>query len=137
MEIIANTLMLHKGRKVERVRKLRGWTQADLAAKLNITKQAVSKLEQSENIGDEKLKEIANALEVTFEGLKDFNEGKILYNTNNFYEGCGVTATNMSANVETINNPLKEIIEMFERQLETVRKELVEVLRSKKKKETN
>ncbi len=132
MEVLANTLMLHKGRKIERVRKLRGWTQAELGDKLGITKQAVSKLEQADNIGDDKLKEVAEALGVTFEGLKDFNEEKVLYNTNNFYENSGVSATNLSANIETINNPLKETIEMFERQLEALRKELVEVLGTRK-----
>lgn len=98
---------------------------------MGVSKQAVSKLEQSETIGDEKLAEIANALEVTFEGLRDFNEEKVLYNTNNFYENCGVSASNISANVETINNPLKETIEIFERQLEIARKELLEVLKEK------
>jgi Predicted transcriptional regulators len=128
-EIISNKLSLHKGRKIERVRKLRGWTQSDLALKLGVSKQAVSKLEQSENIGDEKLTEIAAALGVTFEGLRDFSEEKVLYNTNNFYENCGVSASNIVANVENINNPLKETIEMFERQLEQARKELLEVVK--------
>lgn len=130
-EVITNKLSFHRGRKVERVRKLRGWTQSDLAIRMGVSKQAVSKLEQSETIGDEKLAEIANALEVTFEGLRDFNEEKVLYNTNNFYENCGVSASNISANVETINNPLKETIEIFERQLEIARKELLEVLKEK------
>lgn len=128
-EIISNKLSLHKGRKIERVRKLRGWTQSDLALKLGVSKQAVSKLEQSENIGDEKLTEIAAALGVTFEGLRDFTEEKVLYNTNNFYENCGVSASNIVSNVENINNPLKETIEMFERQLEQARKELLEVVK--------
>lgn len=45
-------------------------TQSKLASKLwGISKQAVSKMEQSENISDDKLKEVANALGVTFEGL--------------------------------------------------------------------
>lgn len=130
-EIITNKLSLHRGRKIERVRKLRGWTQADLGSKLGISKQAVSKLEQSENVGDEKLTEIANALGVTFEGLRDFTEEKVLYNTNNFYESCGVSATNISANVENINNPLKETIEMFERQLEATRRELLEIVKGR------
>lgn len=128
-EIILNKLSLHKGRKIERVRKLRGWTQSDLAIKLGVSKQAISKLEQSENIGEEKLTEIAAALGVTFEGLRDFSEEKVLYNTNNFYENCGVSASNIVANVENINNPIKETIEMFERQLEQARKELLEVVK--------
>lgn len=130
-EINANKLSLHRGRKVERVRKLRGWTQSDLAIKLNVSKQAVSKLEQSENIGDEKLKEIATALGVTFEGLRDFTEEKVLYNTNNFYENSGVSASNIAANIENIHNPLKETIEMFEKQLVALRKDLLELVRNK------
>ena len=128
-EVITNKISLHRGRKIERVRKLRGWTQTDLATKLNISKQAVSKLEQSENVSDEKLTEIAHALGVTFEGLRDFTEEKVLYNTNNFYENCGVSASNIAANVENIHNPLKETIEMFEKQLEAARRDLLEIVK--------
>ena len=130
-ETITNTINLHRGRKVERVRKLRGWTQSDLGERLHITKQAVSKLEQAENITDEKLREVADALGVTFEGLRDFSEEKVLYNTNNFFENSNVSATNIAANIETINNPLKETIDMFERQIEIIRKELIDVLKNK------
>ena len=129
-EIFTNKASLKRGRKIERVRKLRGFTQSDLAEKLGVSKQAISKLEQAENIGDEKLNEVAIALGVTFEGLRDFTEDKVLYNTNNFYDNCGVTASNIVANVETLNNPLKETIEMFERQLQAVRKDLLEIVKN-------
>ena len=132
METITNSVSHHKGRKVEQIRKLRGWTQSELGDKLGISKQAVSKIEQSINIGDEKLKEFADALDVTYEGLKNFSEEKVLNNTNNFYENCGVTASSINANVENINNPIKETIEMFERQLDLLRKELVDVLKERK-----
>lgn len=118
METIANTLSRHKGRKVESIRKLRGLTQSELGERLGgITKQAVSKIEQSEKIDDARLMQIADALEVTFEGLKNFSEEKVLYNTINFYENSGVTATSISANVENINNPLEKTIELYERLL--------------------
>ena len=129
-EIFTNKTSLKRGRKIERVRKLRGFTQSDLAEKLGVSKQAISKLEQAENIGDEKLNEVAIALGVTFEGLRDFTEEKVLYNTNNFYDNCGVTASNIVANVETLNNPLKETIEMFERQLQAARKDLLEIVKN-------
>lgn len=134
MEDITNTLTLHRGRKIERIRKLRGWTQTDLATQLGgISKQAVSKMEQSENVSDEKLEEVADALGVTFEGLKNFSEEKVLYNSINFYENSGVNATNISANIETVNNPLRETIELFERQLKIVREELVDIIKNQKK----
>ena len=129
-EIFTNKASLKRGRKIERVRKLRGFTQSDLAEKLGVSKQAISKLEQAENIGDDKLNEVAIALGVTFEGLRDFTEDKVLYNTNNFYDNCGVTASNIVANVETLNNPLKETIEMFERQLQAARKDLLEIVKN-------
>ncbi|WP_026969639.1 helix-turn-helix domain-containing protein [Algoriphagus terrigena] len=132
MDGIFEKLSFHKGRKVERIRKLRGLSQSDLGEKLGgITKQAISKLEQSENISDEKLRQIAEALEVTFDGLKGFSEEKVLYNTINFYENSGVNASSINANVENINNPLKETIEVFEKQLEKLREEFIKVLKEK------
>lgn len=41
-EIFTNKVNLSRGRKIERVRKLRGWTQSDLAEKLGVSKQAIS-----------------------------------------------------------------------------------------------
>ena len=55
----------HLGRKIERVRRLRGMSQTELGELLGITKQAVSKMEQNENIDDERLEKIASALGVT------------------------------------------------------------------------
>lgn len=132
MELITNKLASHRGHKIEQVRKLRGLTQSELGDIMGISKQAISKMEQTPNISDERLEQIAVALQVTFEGLKNFSEDKVLYNTNNFYENCGVNATSINANVENINNPLKETIEMFERQLAALSKELLEVLRERK-----
>ncbi|MCE7057581.1 helix-turn-helix domain-containing protein [Algoriphagus sp. AGSA1] len=132
MENVSEKLSFHKGRKVERVRKLRGLSQSELGDRLGgITKQAVSKLEQSENISDEKLQQIANALEVTLEGLKGLSEEKVLYNTINFYENSNVNASSINANVENINNPLKETIEVFEKQLEKLREEFIKIIREK------
>jgi len=129
MDTISNTITHHKGRKIERIRKLRGMTQSDLGEKLGgISKQAISKIEQAEEIDDERLGEIAVALGVTFEGLKNFNEEKVLYNTVNFYERSGVNSTNISANIETvINNPLKELMELYEKQLSTIQKKLDDI----------
>ena len=57
----------------------------------------IFKIKQAENTGDEKLNEVAIALGVTFECLRDFTEDKILYNTNNFYDNFAVTASNIVA----------------------------------------
>ena len=133
METLNYSSSLHIGRKIERVRKLRGITQTELGDALGITKQAISKMEQSEKIEDEKLKQVAEALGVTEEGLKSFNEEKVLYNTINFYENCGVNASSISANTETVNNfPIEKTIEMFEKLLQKEREKFESVKRRKK-----
>ena len=92
-------------------------TQTELGQLLGITKQAVSKMEQTEKIDDERLEKIASALGVTTDGLKEYNEETVLYNTNNFYENCGVK--NAIGNNQTFNNfPIEQTIELFEKLLE-------------------
>ena len=121
---------LHLGKKIERVRRLRGMTQTELGQLLGITKQAVSKMEQTEKIDDERLEKIASALGVTTDGLKEYNEETVLYNTNNFYENCGVK--NAIGNNQTFNNfPIEQTIELFEKLLEK-QKEQFESLKKEK-----
>ncbi|WCT13457.1 helix-turn-helix domain-containing protein [Mucilaginibacter jinjuensis] len=118
---------LHIGKKIERVRKLRGMTQDDLGSGLNISKQAVSKLEQSESIDDHRLEQIATVLGVTKEGLANFNEDKVFNISTNFNEGCNVTTNSIYTFVENVNNPVEKIIELYENLLKTER-EKVEIL---------
>ena len=120
----------HRGKKIERVRRLRGMTQTELGQLLGITKQAVSKMEQTEKIDDERLEKIASALGVTTDGLKEYNEETVLYNTNNFYENRGVK--NAIGNNQTFNNfPIEQTIELFEKLLEK-QKEQFESLKKEK-----
>ena len=125
METEKYTNTIHLGRKIERVRRLRGMTQAELGDLLGITKQAVSKIEQTEKFDDERLGEIASALGVTVDGLKSFNEETILYNTNNFYENCGVkSAVSNTGNNQTFNSfPVEQLLDKQKEQFETLKKE--------------
>lgn len=117
METEAYTNNSHLGRKIERIRRLRGMTQTDLGEILGITKQAVSKMEQSEKIDDEKLKQVATALGVTEEGLKKFTEETVLYYTSNFYENCHVNASSIGpiTHVENLNHfSMEQAVRLFE-----------------------
>ena len=49
----------HIGRKISRIRELRGMKQETLAEELGISQQAVSNIENSEKVDDAKLEEIA------------------------------------------------------------------------------
>ncbi len=135
METLNYAPALHIGKKIERIRKLRGMTQTELGDALGITKQAVSKMEQAEKVEDDKIKEVATALGVTEEGLKKFNEESALYYTYNFYENSGVNAASIGAhNIENLNNfPIEKTIELFEKLLEKERQRFEKVRKSAKK----
>jgi len=127
MEIEDYTNAVHIGRKIERIRRLRGMTQTDLGNLLGITKQAVSKMEQIEKMDDEKLKQVANALGVTEDGLKKFTEENVLYYTNNFYENSNATATNIGvvSNLENVNHfSMEQAVKLFEELLKMEREKL-------------
>ncbi len=124
METETYTNSSHLGRKIERIRRLRGMTQTDLGELLGVTKQAISKMEQAEKIDDEKLKQVATALGGTEEGLKKFTEETVLYYTSNFYENCHVSASNIGpiTHVENLNHfSMDQAVKLFEELLKIER----------------
>ncbi|WP_418894099.1 helix-turn-helix domain-containing protein [Limibacterium fermenti] len=126
--------VVHIGRKIERIRRLRGMTQSELANTLGVTRQAVSKMEQTEKMDDERVEEIASALGVTVEGLKKYNEETVLYCTNNFNENCHVSASNIGPinSVENLNHfPLEKIVEFYEKQLKKEREKFESLKKEK------
>jgi len=132
METVDYSNVVHIGRKIERVRRLRGMTQTNLGEILGITKQAISKMEQTEKIDDDRVKQIAEALGVTEDGLRNYSEEKILYNTINFYENSGVNSASISAYTETTNNfPIEKIIKLFEKLLKNEREKFEKIKNEK------
>ncbi|WCT13458.1 helix-turn-helix domain-containing protein [Mucilaginibacter jinjuensis] len=123
---------LSMGQKVERIRNFRGIKQEYMANRLGISQSQVSKIEQEEEIGDELLKQIAEILGVTPEAIKNFDDEKITYNINNYYDIHDIEIKdNASSNfVAQQFNPLEKITELYERLL-TSEREKLELLNGK------
>jgi transcriptional regulator with XRE-family HTH domain len=124
---------MHIGRKIERIRIIRGMKQETLAAALGLSQQAVSKLEKSDEIEEERLEKVAQALEVPIDVLKNFNEDAAI----NVF-GNTITNTNhdQSAMVsyQPTFNPIDKIVELYEKivKLEQEKNALLESLLRKK-----
>jgi len=103
----------HIGRKISRIRELRGMKQEALAAELGISQQSVSHLEQSESLEDEKLEKIAKALGVTKDAIKNFSEEAIFNNIQNNYEGSTINA-GPTVNHHCTFNPLDKLVEAYD-----------------------
>jgi transcriptional regulator with XRE-family HTH domain len=76
---------LHIGRKISRIRELRGMKQEALATELGISQQAVSKIEQSAEVEDNALEKIAKILGVNVSTIKSFDEEKAINIFSNTY----------------------------------------------------
>ena len=105
----------HIGRKISRIRELRGMKQEALAAELGISQQSVSSLEQSEHIEDEKLERVAKVLGVSKEAIENFSEENLIYNIQNNYEGSNKGASSVSvSNLNCTFNPLDRLVQAYE-----------------------
>lgn len=101
----------HIGRNISRIRELRDMKQEALAIALGMSQQYISTLEGSENIDDEKLTKIAEALGVSIETIKNFSDEAV-------FNIIGNTVTNHDNSAlfqfHPTFNPIDKLIESYD-----------------------
>jgi transcriptional regulator with XRE-family HTH domain len=102
----------HIGRKISRIRELRGMKQDALATESGISQQAVSKIEQSADVDDSALEKIAIALGISVEAIKNYSDEAVIYNIQNNYEGSNNHGSNVGHQINF--NPIDKLVELFE-----------------------
>ena len=100
----------HIGRKISRIRELRDMKQEALAQALGISQQTISAIENSETIEEERLIEVAKALGVTVEAIKNFSEESMINYFNTFNE----SPNNYFGLNNCTFNPLDKLMETVE-----------------------
>lgn len=100
----------HIGRKISKIRELRGMKQEALAMAIGVSQQTVSNIENSATIEAEMLERIAGALEVSAEGIKNFSEEAVLNIIGNTYNVDNSSAINYACTF----NPIEKVVELFE-----------------------
>ncbi|MFH6992677.1 helix-turn-helix domain-containing protein [Flavobacterium sp. FlaQc-48] len=104
----------HIGRKISRIRELRDMKQEALAQALGTNQQAVSLIENSETIDEEKLIAVAKALGVTVEAIKNFSEEAAINYFNNIYDN-DISGSIVNANANHCSfNPLDKMMEVVD-----------------------
>ncbi|MBF4517541.1 helix-turn-helix transcriptional regulator [Flavobacterium sp. ANB] len=117
----------HIGRKISRIRELRDMKQEALAQALGTNQQAVSAIENSETLDDAKLAEVAKALGVTVEAIKNFSEEAIFNIIGNTINNNDNASMNSNIQYQPTFNPLDKVVELYER-LVQIEKEKIEYL---------
>lgn len=105
----------HLGRNISRLRELRGMKQEALAMAIGVSQQTISMIENSEKVDEDKLADIAKALEVSVEALKHFSEEGVInyfntFNDSDFTNSQGAFANNHHCTF----NPLDKLMEVVE-----------------------
>lgn len=96
---------IHIGRKISRLRELRGMKQEALAEQLGISQQAISKIEQSEHVEELTLERIGKALGFTKEAIMKYNDETVL----NLVQNNTYNDNAIGPNFYSTVNPLEEI----------------------------
>ncbi|QLE02350.1 helix-turn-helix transcriptional regulator [Galbibacter sp. BG1] len=101
----------HIGRKISRIRELRGMKQEALAMELGISQQSVSLMEQSETIEDEKLEQVAKVLGVTKDAIENFSDESVLnIISNTFHDNSALNGVLYNPTF----NPIDKIMELVD-----------------------
>jgi len=103
----------HIGRKVSRIRELRGMKQEALAMELGVSQQTVSNIEKSATIESDLLAQVAKILGVTPEAIENFSEEAVFNIINNTFTSHD-TSTLHAINIHPTFNPVDKLIEAHE-----------------------
>ena len=104
----------HIGKKIVRIRELRDMKQETLASLMGVSQQTVSRIEQSDEIEEERLKAVANALGVTPEIIRSFSEESLFSNVQHNSE---TASHNFIVNYQI--HPVDKVVELYERLLKS------------------
>ena len=126
METPTKSNKVHIGRKISRIREIRGIKQDYLAIELGVSQQTISKIEQSEEVEDAMLEKIAGVLGVSAEAIKNFSEEVLIFHIQNMHDNASAYQYNYQCHY----NPLDKVVELYERLLASER-EKNEILKNK------
>ena len=114
METSTKSANTNIGRKIGRIRELRGIKQEILADELGVSQQTVSRMEQSEEVEKELLEKVAQILGVSSEAIKNFSEEAVVNYFNNFNDNSLTHGAVSQSNYHCTFNPLDKMVELFE-----------------------
>lgn len=120
---------VHLGRNIRRLREMLGIKQEGLAYELgdDWTQKKVSSLEQKETIEDDLLEEVAKALKLPIEAIKNFSEEAAIYNIQNNYDGSTLNhSSNYQYNYKPSFNPIDKVVALYDSKIELYERMLKE-----------
>ena len=131
METTLETKKSDYGYNAKLLREILGVKQEELAERIGVSQQTVSRFESTPQLDDETLDKIAAALNISVDAIKNFSEDAAINFVANTFHDSTVANTYHQCSF----NPLDKVIELYERMLKTEQEKvqlLQEVLKDKK-----
>ncbi|WP_177763133.1 helix-turn-helix domain-containing protein [Flavobacterium sp. I3-2] len=106
------TVKKHIGRNISRIREMKGMKQETLAEILGISQQKMSVIENTEDLEDAKLNEIAKALEVPASAIKEYSDERMInIISHNTFQDDSSAVKNL---YNPTFNPLDKLVEAYD-----------------------
>ncbi|MCG8390089.1 MAG: helix-turn-helix transcriptional regulator [Cytophagales bacterium] len=116
----------HIGRKIMQMRELLGVKQEAIAEKLGVSQQAVSKIEQKEEVDEDTMTRVAKALGVSTESIKNLDEEATVYNI--------VTQKSMPGTLGKQDDQKLNLLEKWMEAMEEIKNLYQQLLKSEREK---
>ena len=102
----------HLGRNISRIREMKGMKQETLAEILGISQQKMSVIENTADLDDTKLNDIAKALDVPTQAIKEYSDERMInIISNNTFQNDSSAVKNL---YNPTFNPLDKLIEAYD-----------------------
>jgi len=106
------TVKKHIGRNISRIREMKGMKQETLAEILGISQQKMSVIENTEELDDAKLNEIAKALDVPANAIKEYSDERMInIISHNTFQDDSSAVKNL---YNPTFNPLDKLVEAYD-----------------------
>ncbi|MGB3103939.1 helix-turn-helix domain-containing protein [Sphingobacterium siyangense] len=115
------------GRNIRFLRNLKGLKQETVALELGISQPEYSLIENSDNVDESIIEQVAKILDITPEVIKEFNENQAFYSIENRVDNT--TIHENGHGIHQIFSPVDKVVELYERLLASER-EKIEILKS-------
>lgn len=115
------------GSNIQFLRNLKGLKQEAVAMELGISQPEYSIIENSEEVDEQLILQIAQILNVTPELIKQFNENHAFYSIENTVDNS--TIHEHGHGIHQVFSPVEKIVELYERLLASER-EKIEILKN-------
>jgi transcriptional regulator with XRE-family HTH domain len=115
-----NKKKTHLGENLRHIREGFGLKQDALASKIGKgwSQKKISLLEKEEHIDDETLKELADALEIEVDNIKDYEHQRVLNYIQHNHGGANAANGHINQHVETnspVYEPIHKVVEAYEK----------------------